>query len=101
MADTKQVTLSDGKVATIRRPKGRDLIRAHDAAGDGANRFKFTCAMLAQIVTLDGRACVFEDVQELYASDIDRLAGEASGDFLSSGAPSSSSSSSTDSGSAS
>jgi hypothetical protein len=83
-ADTKTVTLSDGKVAAVRRPKGRDSIRAHDAAA-GENKFKFTCALLAQIVTLDGKPCVIEDIAELYLADIDTL-GEAamSKDFFTS-----------------
>jgi len=89
----KTVTLSDGSVATIRRPRGRDLVRAQDIA-EGDNKFKFTCAMLAQITQLNGEPCVMEDIMELWAADIDRLSGEAAGDFLSSRAPSSSSSSS-------
>jgi hypothetical protein len=84
----KSVTLSDGTVATIRRPRGRDLIQAQElAAGD--NKFKFTCAMLAQIVQLNGERCVMEDIAELWASDVDLLSEEAAGDFLSSNVPSS------------
>ncbi len=96
MAETKTVTLSDGRVATVRRPKMRDMIRAQDAiAGEPhENRFKFTCALLAQVVMLEGRPCVMEDIQELFASDCDRLAKAAGGDFLSPAAPSSSGSSS-------
>jgi hypothetical protein len=84
----KTITLSDGTVATIRRARGRDLIRAQDiAAGD--NKFKFTCAMLAQVTQLNGEPCVMEDIAELWASDLDLLSREAAGDFLSSSAPSS------------
>jgi hypothetical protein len=89
---TKTVTLSDGTVATVRRPRGRDLIRAQDAAG-GENKFKFTCAMLAQVTQLNGEPCVMEDIMELWAEDIDLLSRETAGDFLSSSAPSSPSSS--------
>jgi hypothetical protein len=85
---TKRLTLSDGTVATIRRPKGRDLIRAQEVAGSD-NKFKFTCAMLAQIVQLNGESCVMEDIAELWASDVDLLSQEAAGDFLSSTAASS------------
>jgi hypothetical protein len=84
----KTVTLSDGTFATIRRPRGRDLVRAQEAAGTD-NRFKFTCAMLAQVTQLGNEPCVMEDIMELWASDIDLLSREAAADFLSSSAPSS------------
>jgi hypothetical protein len=35
----KTITLSDGTVATIRKPRGRDLVRAQDVAGS-ENKFK-------------------------------------------------------------
>ena len=84
----KTVALSDGSIATLRRPRGRDLIRAQEIAGND-NKFKFTCAMLAQITQLANEPCVMEDVMELWASDIDLLSREAAADFLSSSAPSS------------
>ena len=88
----KTVTLSDGTVATIRRPRGRDLVRAQEVAGTD-NKFKFTCAMLAQVTQLSSEACVMEDIMELWASDLDLLSREAAADFLSSTASSSPSSS--------
>ena len=88
----KTVTLSDGTSATIRRARGRDLIRAQEIA-DGDNKFKFTCAMLSQLIQLNGEPCVMEDIAELWASDLDLLSREASGDFLSLTEPSSPSSS--------
>jgi hypothetical protein len=84
----KTITLSDGSVATIRRARGRDLIRAQDVSA-GDNKFKFTCAMLAQVTQLNGEPCVMEDIAELWASDLDLLSREAAGDFLSSSGPSS------------
>ena len=95
--EIRQLMLSDGRIAQIRRPKGRDLIRAHDVAGENANRFKFTCGLLAQITTLGGKPCVMEDIQDLYADDIDKLAEEAGKGFLSSTAAPSPSSSNGDS----
>jgi hypothetical protein len=92
---TKSVILSDGTKATVRKPRGRDLVRAQDVAG-GDNKFKFTCAMLAQVTELDGQPCVMEDVMDLWAADIDLLSRETAGDFLSSTAPSSPSSSNGD-----
>jgi hypothetical protein len=89
----KTITLSDGTVATIRRPRGRDLVRAQEVAGSD-NKFKFTCAMLAQVTQLSNEGCVMEDIMELWASDIDLLSREAASDFLSSNAPCSPSSSS-------
>src|SRR5262249_12101984 len=89
----KAVTLSDGTVATIRRPRGRDLVRAQEVAAT-ENKFQFTCAMLAQITQIGGEPCVMEDIMELWASDIDLLSREAADDFLSSNASFSPSSSS-------
>jgi hypothetical protein len=85
----KTIKLSDGTVATIRRPHGRDLEVARSE-----NKFKFTCAM--QVTQLNGEPCVMEDIMELWVADIDLLSREAAGDFLSSTAPSSPSSSSGD-----
>jgi hypothetical protein len=93
---TKAITLSDGTIATIRRARGRDLVRAQEVAASD-NKFKFTCAMLAQVTRLGGELCVMEDIMELYAVDIDLLSREAAGDFLSSSEKSSPSSSSGDS----
>ena len=85
----KAVTLSDGRIAKLRRPRGKDLIVAQNAA-PGDNKIKYTCALLAQIMTVDDHVVVLEDVQEMYASDIDMLATEAaSRDFLSSSEPTS------------
>jgi hypothetical protein len=84
----KTFTLSDGTAATLCKPRGRDLVRAQEVAGSD-NRFKFTCAMLAQVTQLNGEPCVMEDIMELWAADIDLLSREASGDFLSSSAQSS------------
>ena len=56
----KTVLLSDGSSATIRRARGRDLIRAQEIA-DGDNKFKFTCAMLSQLVQLNGPRVAVND----------------------------------------
>jgi hypothetical protein len=72
----KTITLSDGTVATIHRPRGGHLIRAEDIATT-TNRFKYVCAMLAQITELDGEPCVMEDIEELWSLDIDKLSKEA------------------------
>ena len=79
---TIPVELSDGTKAQLRRPKGRDLINAQNMAGDTGNKMKFTCALLAQVTTLNGKQCVPEDIQELYASDIDKLAEVVGKGFL-------------------
>lgn len=86
---TKTVTLSDGSIVILRRPRGGDLIRAHELA-PGENRLKFACAMLSQLCTINGEPCVMEDIAELWASDIDKLSQEVAqiGDFLPSTAPS-------------
>jgi hypothetical protein len=89
----KTVTLSDGRVATVRRPKGRDMEEAERAGGESKTGYLF--AFIARTTTIDGKPIVLEDVRELYASDIDLLSKAAGADFLSaSTAPSTSPSSS-------
>jgi hypothetical protein len=92
-SNTKTVKLSDGRIATIRRPKGRDLIRAKEIAGDD-NKLKFGYALLAQVTAIDGKPVVWEDLQEFWADDLDLLSREAQDGFLSSTTTSSPSSSS-------
>ncbi len=77
----RTVILSDGRTAEVRAPRGKDLIKASEAA-PGDNKFKYTCALVAEITRIDGKPCVFEDVKELLAADIDALASQAAGDFI-------------------
>ncbi len=84
---TKEIVLSDGRIAKMRRPTAADLIKAQDGVGPSENKFKYICCLLAEIVTIDGKQQVFEDIKALWATDVDRLSKEANGlDFLSSSA---------------
>jgi len=78
---TKTLTLSDGTVAVIRRPRGRDLARAQMIVPDPeVKKIEYTAAMLAQVTTLNGDPCVMEDILELWAGDINLLSKEAASD---------------------
>ncbi len=81
-----EVTLVDGRKALVRRPKARDLVRADDAVGGSknTNKFKFLCALIAQVTLIDGKPIVYEDALELDGVDLDTLATAAGSDFLAS-----------------
>lgn len=80
---TKQIVLSDGRVAVMRRPRGKDLIAANRVSPKIGDPFSFTYALLAQVVMIDGKPVVAEDIAQMYASDTDLLAAEANkSDFL-------------------
>ncbi|HZP46266.1 MAG TPA: phage tail assembly protein [Candidatus Binataceae bacterium] len=81
MTEPIEIRLSDGRIATVRRPKGRDLRNAQRLAGKDATPYETSLAMLAQVATIDGAPIVMEDLDDFYADDINLMA-EAAGSFL-------------------
>lgn len=67
----KTLTLSDGRVAEIRTPKGRDMRNANRvAAGD---EMGMVYAVIASCTTIGGVQLVMEDVDDMELSDITML----------------------------
>lgn len=72
-----QITLSDGRIAEVRAGKGRDAMNAQKVSGTDTS--KFFAALMAQLVTIDGKSLVMEDFEELPLQDFLVLQGELAG----------------------
>lgn len=68
-------TLSDGRIAQIRAPKGRDSVKAARVLSetDLKNPMAVSMALLAQVTTIDGIGLTYEDMMELSLADIGKL----------------------------
>jgi len=67
---TKEITLSDGKVAVIRDGKGRDLLNAQKKAKSSD---EIPYALIAELTEIDGTYLVYEDILELPIEDVIQL----------------------------
>ena len=67
---TKEITLSDGKVAVIRDGKGRDLLNAQKKAKSSD---EIPYALSAELTEIDGTYLVYEDILELPIEDVIQL----------------------------
>lgn len=59
---TKEITLSDGKIAIIKDGKGRDLLNAQKKAKSSD---EIPYALIAELTEIDGNYLVYEDILEL------------------------------------
>lgn len=67
--EVKSLILPSGRAATLRKPKVRDLLRAHRAVGFSGEPMAITMALVAEVSQIDGRTVVYEDLLELSAED--------------------------------
>ncbi|WP_029009395.1 phage tail assembly protein [Azospirillum halopraeferens] len=82
--DARTVTLPGGRVACIRKGKGRDLLQAARMAGGAGDGMKLTMAIIAVLTVIDGRPLVIEDVEEMDMADVMVLMGAVTGNGASS-----------------
>ena len=76
---TKTIELPSGVRAEVRKGVGRDLMRAQRAvAGGDASAVVF--ALIAELVRIDGRKIVYEDVLEMELADVMALQAEVIGE---------------------
>ena len=75
---TKEIKLPSGKDRTVRKGKGRDLMRAHRASGETRSQCHIVCVD-RRISTVDGNPLVYEDVLEMDLSDVLALEAEIMG----------------------
>lgn len=75
----RALTLPSGKIARIKEGKGRDLLQAQRVA-KSAEEMLF--ALLAELVTFEGKRLVLEEVLELPLKDVLALQQAVVGDFL-------------------
>ena len=67
---TKEITLSDGKIAVIKDGKGRDLLNAQKKAKSSD---EIPYALIAELTEIDGNYLVYEDILELPIADVIQL----------------------------
>ena len=67
---TKEITLSDGKIAVIKDGKGRDLLNAQKKAKSSD---EIPYALIAELTEIDGDYLVYEDILELPIADVIQL----------------------------
>ena len=73
---TKEITLSDGKVAVIKDGKGRDLLNAQKNSNSSD---EIPYALIAQLTEIDGQSIVYEDVLEMDLEDVLAIQTEITG----------------------
>lgn len=67
---TKEITLSDGKIAVIKDGKGRNLLNAQKKAKSSD---EIPYALIAELTEIDGNYLVYEDILELPIADVIQL----------------------------
>ena len=67
---TKEITLSDGKIAIIKDGKGRDLLNAQKKAKSSD---EIPYALIAELTEIDGNYLVYENILELSIADVIQL----------------------------
>ena len=67
---TKEITLSDGKIAIIKDGKGRDLLNAQKKA-KSSDEIRY--ALSAELTEIDGNYLVYVDILELPIADVIQL----------------------------
>jgi len=65
---TTSVTLSDGRVVTLKRGKGRDLLEANRRSGQDGSRFRFE--LLALLASTDTGSLGFDDLMDMNLPDV-------------------------------
>jgi hypothetical protein len=78
-AQSRSVTLPSGKIATIRKGKGRDLMRAQRAVAGNPDPTAVVFALIAELAQIDGAPIVYEDVAEMDLGDVLVLQAEVTG----------------------
>ena len=70
---TKQLTLSDGRIATVRKGTGRDALEAQKQMGTDSS--KMVAILTCLCTKIDGQSVVFEDLLDLDVADFLQLQG--------------------------
>ncbi len=73
------LTLPSGKIAAIRRGKGRDLMRAQRAVAGNPDPTAVVFALIAELAQIDDAPIVYEDVIEMDLGDVLVLQAEVTG----------------------
>ncbi len=79
LAQSRSLTLPSGKIAAIRRGKGRDLMRAQRAIAGNPDPTAVVFALIAELAQIEGAPIVYEDVVEMDLGDVLMLQAEVTG----------------------
>lgn len=77
--EVRTLSLASGKIATIRKGFGRDLMRAQRVAGPNGDPTAVVFALIAELAEIDGSRIVYEDVLAMELSDVLTLQAEVAG----------------------
>lgn len=77
--EARDLSLPSGRVATVRRGKGRDLIRAHRAVAGNPEPIAVSLALVAELTQVDGQPLVYEDILAMDLTDVLVLQNEVMG----------------------
>ena len=66
----RQIDLPSGRTASIRRGKGRDLMRAHRAVAEHPEPLAISFALIAELAQIDDKPIVYEDIMEMDLDDV-------------------------------
>ena len=75
---TKKITLPSGKIATLKKGRGFDLLQAQQKAKTSE---EIPYELIAELAEIDGQKLVYEDILELDLEDVIALQAEISGKF--------------------
>jgi len=75
----RQITLPSGRIAEVRRGKGRDLMRAHRAVAGNPEPMSVSFALIAELTQIEGKPLVYEDILEMDIDDVLTLEEKVSG----------------------
>lgn len=75
---TKTLNLPSGKIATLKKGKGHDLLQAQMKAKTSE---EIPYALIAELTEIDGQALVYEDILDMDLEDVIALQSEISGKF--------------------
>ena len=73
---TKKINLPSGKIATLKKGRGFDLLQAQQKAKTSE---EIPYALIAELAEIDGQKLVYEDILELDVEDVIVLQAEISG----------------------
>lgn len=76
----EQVVLSGGRIALVKRAKGRDLERGAAVAENAANPMSLMMGVAAQVTKIGGAGITYEDLLEMPMLDILELIGAITGE---------------------
>jgi len=76
--EARSITLPSGKVVTLRKGKGRDLMHAQRAVAGNNDPTAVEFALIAELTQIDGTPIVYEDVLGMDLDDVLVLRAEVS-----------------------